>query len=190
MRCSRCGQANPGEARFCLQCGAELGVECVGCGVALPIDAKFCLDCGAPVEVGPSPAGYTPRYLSEQIRATRETLVGERKQVTVLFCDIVRSSALAGELGAEGYHDLVDRFFAVALAEVHRYEGTVNQFLGDGLMALFGAPLAHEDHARRAVLAGLGIAERAPLEVRIGLHSGAVVVAAIGDDLRMDYTAF
>ncbi len=165
-------------------------MECVGCGAALPIGAKFCLECGVPVEVGPSPAGYTPRYMSEQILAARKALEGERKQVTVLFCDIVRSSALAGELGAEGFHELVDRFFAVALEEVHRYEGTVNQFLGDGLMALFGAPLAHEDHARRAVLTGLGIAERAPVEVRIGLNSGAVVVGSIGDDLRMDYTAF
>jgi len=190
VRCSRCRQANPREARFCLQCGSELGVECADCGATLPIGAKFCLECGAPVEGGPAPAGYTPRHLSEQILAVREALVGERKQVTVLFCDIVHSSALAGELGAEGFHELVDRFFAVALEEVHRYEGTVNQFLGDGFMALFGAPIAHEDHARRAVLAGLGIAERAPVELRIGLNSGAVVVGAIGDDLRMDYTAF
>ena len=85
---------------------------------------------------------------------------------------------------------MIDRFFRAALAEVHRYEGTVNQFLGDGFMALFGAPIAHEDHARRAVLAALGIAARAQVQVRIGINSGLVVVGTIGDDLRVDYTAF
>lgn len=165
-------------------------MQCADCGATLPTAAKFCLECGAPIESSPAPASYTPRHLTEQILAMRGALEGERKQVTVLFCDIVHSSELARELGPEGYHELVDRFFAVALEEVHRYEGTVNQFLGDGFMALFGAPLAHEDHARRALLAGLAIRERAPVAVRIGLNSGAVVVGAIGDDLRMDYTAF
>ena len=108
----------------------------------------------------------------------------------MLFCDIVRSSALAAELGPEEFHLVIDRFFRVALAEVHRYEGTVNQFLGDGFMALFGAPIAHEDHARRAVLAALGIAGRTEVQIRIGINSGLVVVGAIGDDLRLDYTAF
>lgn len=190
MRCSRCAQANPKEARFCLHCGAEIGIECAGCGAALPAGAKFCLECGAAVEAGPAPSTYTPRHLSDQILAARSALEGERKQVTVLFCDIVRSSALVAELGPERYHDLIDRFFGVALEEVHRYEGTVNQFLGDGFMALFGAPIAHEDHARRGILAALAIADRSPLDIRIGMHSGAVVVGAIGDDLRMDYTAF
>ena len=108
----------------------------------------------------------------------------------MLFCDIVRSSALAAELGPEEFHLVIDRFFRVALAEVHRYEGTVNQFLGDGFMALFGAPIAHEDHARHAVLAALGIAAQAEVPVRIGINSGLVVVGTIGDDLRVDYTAF
>ena len=120
----------------------------------------------------------------------RSAVEGERKQVSVLFCDIVRSSALAAELGPEEFHLVIDRFFRVALAGVHRYEGTVNQFLGDGFMALFGAPVAHEDHARHAVLAALGIAARAEVPVRIGINSGLVVVGTIGDDLRVDYTAF
>ena len=119
----------------------------------------------------------------------RSAIEGERKQVSVLFCDIVRSSALAAELGPEEFHLVIDRFFRVALAEVHRYEGPVNQFLGDGFMALFGAPVAHEDHARHAVLAALGIAARAEVPVRIGINSG-LVVGTIGDDLRVDYTAF
>jgi class 3 adenylate cyclase/tetratricopeptide (TPR) repeat protein len=133
---------------------------------------------------------YTPRHISEQILAVRSAIEGERKQVSVLFCDIVRSGALAADLGPEDFHLVIDRFFQVALAEVHRYEGTINQFLGDGFMALFGAPIAHEDHARRAVLAALGIAERAEVKIRIGINSGLVVVGTIGDDLRVDYTAF
>ena len=138
----------------------------------------------------PNPASYTPRHISDQILAVRGAIEGERKQVSVLFCDIVASSALAAELGPEEFHLVIDRFFRAALAEVHRYEGTINQFLGDGFMALFGAPIAREDHARRAVLAALGIAAQSQVKVRIGINSGLVVVGTIGDDLRVDYTAF
>jgi class 3 adenylate cyclase/tetratricopeptide (TPR) repeat protein len=167
------------------------------------------MQCGARAAAAPgrvepaaAPEAYTPRHLAEKILASRTALEGERKSVTVLFCDLVRSTALAEQLGPEGMHTLLNRFFETALAEVHRFEGTVNQFLGDGLMALFGAPLAHEDHARRAVLAALGLRralEQRPLEIepgrpvpvslRQGLHTGFVVVGAIGDNLRMDYTA-
>ncbi len=115
---------------------------------------------------------------------------GERKQVTVLFCDMVKSSALAAELEAEGFHALVNRFLKVGLDAVHRYEGSVNQFMGDGFMALFGAPIAHEDHARRATLAAIEIRDRADVDVRIGINSGGVVVGPIGDDLWVDYSAF
>jgi len=188
--CPRCGQENPGEARFCVHCGAQLAVSCPGCGTALPAGARFCPRCGRPAAAAPAPASYTPRHISEQILAVRGAIEGERKQVSVLFCDIVRSSALAAELGPEEFHLVIDQFFRAALAEVHRYEGTVNQFLGDGFMALFGAPIGHEDHARRAVLAALGIAARAEVKVRIGINSGLVVVGTIGDDLRVDYTAF
>src|SRR5215467_9160980 len=190
VRCPQCRQDSPGEARFCVHCGAQLNVACAGCGVALPPDARFCPGCGRAVSVAPGPAGYTPAHISEQILVARSAVEGERKQVSVLFCDIVASSALAAELGPEEFHLVIDRFFRAALAEVHRYEGTVNQFLGDGFMALFGAPIAHEDHARRAVLAALGIAAQAEVKIRIGINSGLVVVGAIGDDLRVDYTAF
>jgi class 3 adenylate cyclase len=142
------------------------------------------------VTAAPTSAAYTPAYIREQILAARGAVEGERKQVSVLFCDIVRSSALAAELGPEEFHRVIDRFFQVALAEVHRYEGTVNQFLGDGFMALFGAPVAHEDHARHAVLAALGIAAQSQVRIRIGINSGLVVVGSIGDDLRVDYSAF
>jgi class 3 adenylate cyclase/tetratricopeptide (TPR) repeat protein len=164
-------------------------MSCSSCAV-LPPGARFCPDCGQPASATLTPASYTPRHISEQILAVRSAVEGERKQVSVLFCDIVRSSALAAELGPEEFHLVIDRFFHVALAEVHHYEGTVNQFLGDGFMALFGAPIAHEDHARRAVLAALGIAGRTEVKIRIGINSGLVVVGTIGDDLRMDYTAF
>ena len=166
-----------------------VGGKCDDCGATLPQYSKFCPECGHAVEATPSPSTYTPRHLSDQILAIRSAIEGERKQVSVLFCDIVRSPELAAQAGPEEYHRVVDRFFALALAEVHRYEGTVNQFLGDGFMALFGAPIAHEDHARRAALAALAVKERSEIDVRIGINSGSVIVGAIGDDLRMDYTA-
>jgi class 3 adenylate cyclase/tetratricopeptide (TPR) repeat protein len=145
-----------------------------------------------------APLSYTPPHLAEKILTSRSALEGERKQVTVLFCDITNSTPLAERLGPEDMHTLLNHFFELALAAIHRYEGTINQFLGDGFMALFGAPIAHEDHARRAVLAALEI-QRAlherrgdgtsSIQVRLGLNTGLVVVGAIGDNLRMDYTA-
>jgi class 3 adenylate cyclase/tetratricopeptide (TPR) repeat protein len=190
MWCPRCKHENPDGARFCLHCGAQLAASCAGCGAVQPPGARFCPECGRAAVTVPNPASYTPWHISEQILAVRGAIEGERKQVSVLFCDIVASSALAAQLGPEEFHLVIDRFFRAALAEVHRYEGTVNQFLGDGFMALFGAPIAHEDHARRAVLTALGIAARAEVKVRIGINSGLVVVGTIGDDLRVDYTAF
>jgi class 3 adenylate cyclase/tetratricopeptide (TPR) repeat protein len=149
-----------------------------------------------------APDSYTPGHLAQKILTSRSALEGERKQVTVLFCDIADSTALAVQVGAEPMHSILNRFFHLAMDEIHRYEGTVNQFLGDGFMALFGAPLGHEDHARRAVLAALGIRRALDdkqtqlglpvglkLAVRVGLHTGPVVVGSIGDNLRMDYTA-
>ncbi|MGZ4356770.1 MAG: BTAD domain-containing putative transcriptional regulator [Gaiellaceae bacterium] len=166
-----------------------VGGKCDDCGATLPQYSKFCPECGHAVEVTPSPASYTPGHLRDRILAIRSAIEGERKQVSVLFCDIVRSPEVAAQAGPEEYHRVVDGFFALALTEVHRYVGTVNQFLGDGFMAIFGAPIAHEDHARRAALAALAIKERSEVDVRIGINSGSVVVGAIGDDLRMDYTA-
>jgi class 3 adenylate cyclase/tetratricopeptide (TPR) repeat protein len=188
--CPQCERDSPGEARFCPHCGAQLLATCAACGAVHPLEARFCPGCGRAVAAASVQAGYTPRYIREQILAARGAMEGERKQVSVLFCDIVRSTALAAKLGPEEFHLAIDRFFGVVLTEVHRYEGTINQFLGDGFMALFGAPIAHEDHARRAVLAALGIMARAQLTIRIGINSGLVVVGRIGDDLRVDYTAF
>jgi class 3 adenylate cyclase/tetratricopeptide (TPR) repeat protein len=148
------------------------------------------------------PAEYTPKHLADRILKSRAALTGERKQVTVLFADVVGSLDIAGRLDPEEWHRVLDRFFKVLTEGVHRFEGTVNQYTGDGIMALFGAPLALEDHAQRACYAALALRE--PLRdlndqvrrehglnfvVRMGINSGEVIVGAIGDDLRMDYTA-
>jgi class 3 adenylate cyclase len=148
------------------------------------------------------PRSYTPRHLAEKILASQSALRGERKLVTVLFADVVRSMELAERLDPEEWHRLLDRLFRLLSDGVHRYEGTINQYTGDGIMALFGAPIAHEDHAQRACAAALDLARDLgalagevrresglELAMRMGLNSGEVVVGRIGDDLRMDYTA-
>jgi class 3 adenylate cyclase/tetratricopeptide (TPR) repeat protein len=149
-----------------------------------------------------TPLSYTPRHLADKILTTRSALHGERKQVTVLFADVAGFSTLAERLEPEDVHTLMDGCFDILTQQVHAYEGTINQFTGDGIMALFGAPIAHEDHAVRALHAALGIqaAMQAyshtvqqrwgmPFQMRLGLNTGTVVVGRIGDDLRMDYTA-
>jgi class 3 adenylate cyclase len=205
MQCPRCQEENPAGSTFCLGCGASLDLTCGSCGTGLPVGSKFCNKCGSPVSgLGSSqarlasPAAYTPKHLAEKILTSKAALEGERKQVTVLFCDVIGSTALAERTGADAMHSILNRFFDLALTAVHRYEGTINQFLGDGFMALFGAPLAHEDHARRALLSALAIQRRLREEasglasgfsVRFGINTGLVVVGKIGDNLRMDYTA-
>ncbi|HSB42508.1 MAG TPA: adenylate/guanylate cyclase domain-containing protein [Methylomirabilota bacterium] len=213
MTCPGCGQANPPAAQFCGGCGAHLVALCPGCRASNPPGNRFCHQCGAalapqpprepaaPREPFAAPSAYTPRHLAEKILTTAAALEGERKQVTVLFVDVSGFTSLSERLDPEEVHRLMSRAFDLMLVEVHRYEGTVNQFLGDGIMALFGAPIAHEDHARRAVHASLGIARaleayQAELEprgitfrARQGLNTGLVVVGSIGRDLRMDYTA-
>src|SRR5207302_7578711 len=188
--------------------GAKMGtgpVSCQSCGHENPAGARFCNDCGAPLAaptITPEPRSYTPRHLVEKILASQSALRGERKLVTVLFADVVRSMELAERVDPEEWHRLLDRLFRVLAGGIHRYEGTINQYTGDGIMALFGAPIAHEDHAQRACAAALDLARepRAPADgvrresglefsVRMGLNSGEVVVGRIGDDLRMDYTA-
>jgi len=148
------------------------------------------------------PRGYTPKHLAEKILQSRSALEGERKRVTVLFADVKSSMELAESVDGEEWHRILDGFFSVLADGVHRFEGTVNQYTGDGIMALFGAPIAHEDHAQRACFSALHLADALRryseelkrtrglgLSVRIGLNSGEVVVGKIGDDLRMDYTA-
>ncbi len=210
MKCARCQHANRPDAKFCEECAAPLARACANCGAELSPTAKFCTECAHPA--GPAarsasqslsaPEAYTPKHLAEKILTSKAALEGERKQVTVLFCDIVDSSRLAERLDPEAMHEVMDRALRLMAEAVHRYEGTVNQFLGDGLMALFGAPVALEDHAFRGVQAALAIAETlsgyseelkhergVDLQLRLGLNTGLVVVGRIGDDLRMDYTA-
>ncbi len=208
MRCPRCQAETPSDAEFCPRCGAKLSVVCAQCGTANAPDHDFCKKCGQALTgvlrsgTLASPQAYTPKHLAEKILTSRSALEGERKQVTVLFCDIVESSRLAEQLDAEAMHEVMDRALRLMAEAVHRYEGTVNQFLGDGLMALFGAPVALEDHAFRAVQAALAIRETingyseqlkrergVEMRLRLGLNTGLVVVGRIGDDLRMDYTA-
>src|SRR5262245_49035368 len=205
MNCSACGHANPERAKFCAECGAALAARCASCGAELPPAAKFCSECGIAVamtRVQSVPRDYTPRHLAEKILSSKSALEGERKQVTVLFADVKSSMELAGAVEPEGWHRILDRFFEILAEGVHRFEGTVNQYLGDGVMALFGAPIAHEDHAQRACYSALYLSERLrdyatelrrtrglSFAVRLGLNSGEVVVGKIGDDLRMDYTA-
>jgi class 3 adenylate cyclase/tetratricopeptide (TPR) repeat protein len=208
MPCPDCGRENPEDARFCAGCGTPQQQACPSCGRANDGDARFCNGCGrlvgtaldalAPIE----PRDYTPHHLAERILKSRSAVEGERKQVTILFADIKSSTALAGALDPESLHRVLDGFFRILAEGIHRFEGTINQYTGDGIMALFGAPLAHEDHAQRACFAAHWLRE--PLRAyadevrreegqsfstRFGIHSGEVVVGKIGDDLRMDYTA-
>src|SRR3989441_4911869 len=180
-------------------------VSCPICKHETPAGARFCNDCGAHLAaptITPEPRSYTPRHLVEKILASQNALRGERKLVTVLFADVVRSMELAERVDPEEWHRLLDRLFRILADGVHRYEGTINQYTGDGIMALFGAPIAHEDHAQRACAAALDLARElgalaedvrreSGLEfaVRMGLNSGEVVVGRTGADLRMDYTA-
>src|SRR5436309_3515187 len=142
MECPRCQQENPSQARFCMKCGAGLSHMCGICGTELPIAAAFCFTCGRAVATTPAtdpasaPGAYTPKHLAEKILASRSALEGERKQVTVLFVDVSGFTSLSERLDPEDVHRLMNGAFEVMLAEVHRYEGTVNQFLGDGIMAL------------------------------------------------------
>jgi class 3 adenylate cyclase/tetratricopeptide (TPR) repeat protein len=210
VKCDKCQFDNPDNMRFCGQCGAKLELVCPGCGFTNPPGFKFCGGCGRdlsrpaarePIDLS-RPDSYTPKFLAEKILTRRSAIEGERKLVTVLFADVAGFTAMSERLDPEDVHQIMDGCFRVLMDEIHHYEGTVNEFRGDGVMALFGAPVAHEDHAQRACHAALAVqrdllvyAEKLNREfginfkMRIGLNSGSVVVGAIGDDLRMDYTA-
>ncbi len=190
-----------------MHCGTRLAEVCGQCGALRAPGTASCPECGAATAAGGAgerTAGrpYTPKHLAERILSSRTALEGERKQVTVLFVDVKDSLALSDEVGPDVWHEVLEAFFGVLAEDIHRFEGTINQYTGDGIMALFGAPIAHEDHAQRACHAALRLrskladfAERArrdwgiPFQTRMGLNSGPVVVGRIGDDLRMDYTA-
>src|SRR5262249_48017350 len=170
MQCSRCQAENRGGRRFCTKCGAPLAAACPGCGFTNEPDDAYCGNCGAALTGTPpaatrpapeprftSPETYTPQHLAERIISSRGALEGERKQVTVLFADLKGSMELLADRDPEEARRVLDPVLERMMEAVHRYEGTVNQVLGDGIMALFGAPLAHEDHAVRACYAALRI---------------------------------
>ena len=208
--CPKCQRENPADARFCTGCGAPIELPCPACGTANVGDSRFCKACGQrlsalaapPPAAGRGPDSYTPAHLVERILGSRTAFEGERKQVTVLFADLRGSMELLADRDPEEARKLLDPVLELMMEAVHRYEGTVNQVMGDGIMALFGAPLALEDHAVRACYAALRMQERigryadelqrsqgVPVQIRVGLNSGEVVVRSIGSDLRMDYTA-
>lgn len=210
MKCPTCQTDNKEEAKFCIECGHQFELKCPQCGHPLPPVAKFCEMCGhrlsklkevLPIDYS-KPQSYTPKFLADKIISNRRLIEGERKLVTVLFADVANYTSMAEKLDPEEVRQIVDGCFRILMDEIHRWEGTITQFTGDGLMAIFGAPIAHEDHAQRACYAALsiqkamaGYGEKVRKErgldfkMRIGLNSGPVVVGAIGDDLRMDYTA-
>jgi class 3 adenylate cyclase len=227
--CASCGFENLAGAHFCGECGASLATvaSCPGCGAENPGAHKFCSACGGSLNAPPTASGggaetpsvngsslaaaapgerypraHTPEHLAEKIRDARADLDGERKQVTVLFADVMGSMDLAERTDPELWRSIMDRFFTILCDGVHRFEGTVDKFTGDGIMALFGAPLAHEDHAQRACWAALTLqrelaayatevrrSDGLSFSVRMGINSGEVVVGQIGDDLRLEYTA-
>ena len=209
MQCPRCQAENRAGRRFCGECGLSLALTCSSCGFLNEGNEKFCGGCGTPMtpsaatsRPSPSPESYTPKHLAERILTSKAALEGERKQVTVLFADLKGSMELLADRDPEEARKILDPVLELMMEAVHRYEGTVNQVMGDGIMALFGAPIAHEDHAVRACYAALRMQETIkryaeevlrtqgiPLQIRVGLNSGEVVVRSIGSDLHMDYTA-
>ena len=206
MDCSACGASNPSEARHCRDCGGALVLPCAECGKPVPLSNWFCGNCGAKFERGLS-AGFRdegaslaapvhlPQHLARRILDSRGLLEGERKQITVLFADIKGSTTLIEDLDPEDADLRLRPALDAMINAVHRYEGTINRVQGDGIMALFGAPLAHEDNAVRAAYAALDMQKgvRAACDddiaIRVGLHAGEVLVRAIHNDLSVDYDA-
>jgi class 3 adenylate cyclase len=183
--CPKCGQINSSGSKFCNECAHDLRKP----EESLPVDYS-------------QPQSYTPKHLRDKILTTRSSIEGERKLVTVFFADVANYTSMSEKLDPEEVHQIMDGCFKILMDEIHKYEGTINQFTADGVMALFGAPVAHEDHTQRACYAALSVQKAMEeyggkikkdtgidFQMRIGLNSGHVVVGSIGDDLRMDYTA-
>ena len=210
MKCPKCQFENPEGLIFCGKCGGKLQNVCPKCNFSNPPDFIYCGKCGnlleelrsAPPIDYSEPKSYTPKFLADKILTARSSIEGERKLVTVFFADVANYTSIAEKFDPEEAHQIMDGCLRVLIAEIHKYEGMISQFTGDGVMALFGAPVAHEDHAQRACYAALSIQNLLAdygeklnrqlgidFKMRIGLNSGPVVVGTIGDDLRMDYTA-
>lgn len=201
--CAACGSPNREGRRFCGACGAPLPLACPVCGAANEADERFCGECGQSLGTpgaAPATARAAPSISAEE--HTRRALEGERKQVTVLFADVSGSMDLAEGLDPEAWAGIMDRFFSLLSEGVHRFGGTVDKFTGDGIMAIFGAPVAQEDHARRACHAALHLVDAVAVyaeelrtthglafHTRIGLNSGQVVAGTLGEGDETEYTA-
>jgi class 3 adenylate cyclase/tetratricopeptide (TPR) repeat protein len=217
MKCPKCQFENPEARKFCSECGAKLLLICSKCGFEnLPSD-KFCGECGHQLSLPLKPIPkelsfeeklgkiqrYLPKDLTQKILAQRDKIEGERKQVTVMFCDMEGFTSLTEKLGSEEMYSVMDQVYEILIHKVHDYEGTVNELTGDGIMALFGAPIALEDAPQRAIRSALAIHREInkfsdqlksekrmpPIKMRIGIHTGPVIVGTLGNDLRVEFKA-
>jgi class 3 adenylate cyclase/tetratricopeptide (TPR) repeat protein len=217
MKCPKCQFENTESAKFCSECGNRLETHCPECGKVNPLGSKFCNECGHNLTVPVSPPlkelsfdeklakiqRYLPKDLTQKILAQKDKIEGERKQVTVMFCDMEGFTTLTEKLGSETIYSLMDEVYEILIHKVHDYEGTVNELTGDGIIALFGAPIALEDAPQRAIRSALaihreitGLSDRLksqkkmpPLKMRVGIHTGPVVVGTLGSDLRVEFKA-
>ncbi len=218
MKCPKCQFANPEGVNFCVECGSKLEKICPECGYSNSLSHKFCGGCGLklsfPVEALPKDLSfdeklikiqrYLPEGLTEKILSKRDRIEGERKHVTVMFCDMEGFTHLSEKLGPEEAFAVMDQVYEILIHKVHDYEGTVNEMTGDGIMALFGAPITLEDAPQRAIRSAYAIhrelstfsehisetIQKIPeLKMRIGVHSGPVVVGTLGNDLRVEFKA-
>lgn len=219
MKCPKCQHENPDDAKFCNECANKLELVCPECGKTNPLGSKFCNECAHNLAI-PSPEAppkelsfdekidkiqrYLPKGLTDKILSQRDKIEGERKQVTVMFCDMVGFTALSEKLGPEEAYNVMDQVYQILIHKVHDYEGTVNEMTGDGIMALFGAPIALEDAPQRALRSAMSIHREMirfnekvkqekgglpPIQMRIGIHTGLVVVGTLGNDLRVEFKA-
>jgi class 3 adenylate cyclase/tetratricopeptide (TPR) repeat protein len=217
MKCPKCQFENLETAKFCSECGSKLEIACPSCGKMNPLSSKFCNACGHSLTVATRPVSkelsfdeklakiqrYLPKDLTQKILARKDKIEGERKQVTVMFCDMEGFTSLTEKLGSEETYALMDQVYEILIHKVHDYEGTVNELTGDGIIALFGAPIALEDAPQRAIRSALaihreitGFSDRTkqekgipPLKMRIGIHTGPVIVGTLGNDLRVEFKA-
>jgi len=217
MKCPKCQFENPEEMQFCGKCGAKLEQICPKCNFPNPLQFIFCGKCGHNLTLPPEPSPkdlsydqkldkiqrYLPKGLTEKILSQRDKIEGERKQVTVMFCDMEGFTHLSEKRGPEEAYAIMDKVYEILIHKVHDYEGTVNEMTGDGIMALFGAPIALEDAPQRAIRSALAIHREMvrfsdkiraeslipPLKMRIGIHTGPVVVGTLGNNLRVEFKA-
>ena len=217
MKCPKCQTENPENLKFCGECGAKLEKICPHCNSSNPPQFKFCGECGHDLTLPLKPIPqelsfeeklakiqrYLPKDLTQKILAQRDRIEGERKQVTVMFCDMEGFTSLTEKLGSEQMYSIMDEVYEILIHKVHDYEGTVNELTGDGIMALFGAPIALEDAPQRAVRSALAIhreinkfsdqlkdqKEMPSIKMRIGIHTGPVIVGTLGNDLRVEFKA-